>query len=144
MLHEPSNVRTIVIDSRVEEVERLSTWVEAAASESPLIAAHSFKVQVCIEEAVANLILHGFRGEPGHPIEVCLTESVDELLLEIKDRGLPFDPRNVAEPELLTSIESVPIGGIGIHLMRNMTRSIDYASGEAGNNLSLVFADTRT
>jgi anti-sigma regulatory factor (Ser/Thr protein kinase) len=47
-----------------------------------------------------------------------------ELLIE--DEGKEFDPTSVPEPEMNRPLERMPIGGLGIHLIRELTDGLEY------------------
>ena len=53
--------------------------------------------------------------------------------LEIRDRGPAFDPLAAAPPDLSIPFSQRAIGGLGIHLARSVTDTIEYAR-EAGEN----------
>jgi anti-sigma regulatory factor (Ser/Thr protein kinase) len=46
--------------------------------------------------------------------------------LLIEDNGAAFDPTEAPDPEVNRSLEDMPIGGLGIHLVRELTDGFDY------------------
>jgi anti-sigma regulatory factor (Ser/Thr protein kinase) len=54
------------LDSRLNEVSRGQAWVEAIGEQQGLDEDSRFAIRLCVEEALANVILHGYRSEPGH------------------------------------------------------------------------------
>ncbi len=54
-----------------------------------------FAIQLCLEEALSNIIRHGYRDQPNQPITVdCATTRrlPQELVFTIEDQAPPFDP----------------------------------------------------
>ncbi len=53
-----------------------------------------FAIQLCLEEALSNIIRHGHRGQPNLPITVdCTTPAgTQEVVFTIEDHAPPFDP----------------------------------------------------
>lgn len=46
--------------------------------------------------------------------------------MEFEDRGREFNPLEIAEPDLETPIEDRQLGGLGIHLVKNMVDLAEY------------------
>ena len=46
--------------------------------------------------------------------------------MEFEDRGREFNPLEIAEPDLETPIEDRQLGGLGIHLVKNMFDLAEY------------------
>ena len=49
-------------------------------------------VGLASEEMVCNIIAYGYKKESHHSIDICLKINKDNLVLRIRDDGLPFDP----------------------------------------------------
>lgn len=87
------------------------------------------------EETPGGQVPSGVSG-----IEVAIRISVDAqtLSLFLEDTGHPFDPTRRPPPSHLTDpLEERPIGGLGIHLMRNLFHEIDYQYTQGRNHLEL-------
>lgn len=67
------------LDSRLSELSRVQPWVESLADRHGFEEEARFAMQLCIEEALANVVLHGYRGEPGHPIVIQASVSAGIL-----------------------------------------------------------------
>lgn len=83
-------------------------------------------IMLIVEEIVANAINHGFA--PGHCGEVSARISADaqRLQLELSDSGQPFNPLEHPAPDLDLDILDRPIGGLGIHLVKELAESVYY------------------
>jgi len=77
------------------------------------------------------------------PIEGQLSEvtrvaaAFEALILTISDNGPPFDPFARAAPDTTLSIEERQIGGLGIHLVRQMMDEVSYERRE-GRNVTIL------
>ena len=60
-----------------------------------------------------------------------------QLCIKITDRGVAFDPTDVAEADTTLAAEDRPIGGLGILLMRELMDSINYERNAGQNVLTL-------
>jgi len=92
-----------------------------------------------LEELLVNVVKYGYRGRMG-PVVLSLTVQNDRLVGEIVDEGAPFDPTAAPEPDIKSALEERPVGGLGIHLVRNMVDELRYER-DGGRNV-LNFAMT--
>src|SRR5215467_10160327 len=86
------------LDSTLDEVRRGQAWVEARAVQHGLGEEARFAIRLCMEEALANVILHGYRSEPGHPIVIWSSTSAGSLFFSIEDKAPPFAPEEPNPP----------------------------------------------
>jgi sigma-B regulation protein RsbU (phosphoserine phosphatase) len=75
-------------------------------------------------------------GEKGDvDIEAMINDEY--LVFVISDSGTPFDPTAKAEVDTTLSAEERGIGGLGIHLIRQIMDTINYERVEGKNVLTL-------
>ncbi len=86
-----------------------------------------FKIRLSIEEAVENVVQYAYNGSIGW-IEVSTRLSPDgvELIIELKDAGVPFNPLNNPDPDITLSAEDREVGGLGIFLCKKMMDEVTY------------------
>src|SRR5262245_54677846 len=96
----------------------MSAWWRAWAGQAGLDASTTDAGELCLNEAVANIVVHGRANGGSHAIAVTLEGSSDAAQMTIVDRGAAFDPLEFPEPEVFRSLDDAPIGGLGIHLIR--------------------------
>ncbi len=83
--------------------------------------------QLALDELLSNIIAYAYLDSEEHQITVDLAITGRVLQIKVTDNGIPFNPFEQAEPELESSIEEREIGGLGIHLVRNMMDDYSYA-----------------
>jgi anti-sigma regulatory factor (Ser/Thr protein kinase) len=76
-------------------------------------------------EIFNNIVIHAYQRREDGEVELVITTSHDALHVEIRDHGQPFDISAVPEPEL----ESLPEGGMGIHIARALLDEVVYEPG---------------
>jgi sigma-B regulation protein RsbU (phosphoserine phosphatase) len=98
------------------------------------------KINLALEEALANVIMYAYpEGTQG---EVTLSMKVEgnAIRMEISDRGVPFNPlQQQQEADLDVPLEERKIGGLGIHLIKEIMDSVAYEFHEERNVLRLTF-----
>lgn len=99
----------------------------------------ALRVQLVLEEMVLNVMNHSGASEPA---VLKMMSNEDDAAFEIIDRGVAFDPTEVAAPPErdASSLESMAVGGLGIHLVRSMTKEMSYRRADGANHLTLVLA----
>jgi anti-sigma regulatory factor (Ser/Thr protein kinase) len=77
-------------------------------------------------EIFNNIALHAYRnGAATGDIEFVATVGNASLTVELRDNGEPFNLESVPVPEL----DSLPEGGMGIHIARTMLDEMVYQAG---------------
>ena len=74
-------------------------------------------------------------------VEVELNQ--DRVTVTLTDDGTPFDPFSQPEPDTTLSVEERPIGGLGIHLVREMMDDVSYQRRD-GHNVVVATSFTIT
>ena len=89
---------------------------------------------VALEEHLTNVLNYGY--EPGAPHRIIVALKVDDggLCVDVEDDGRPFDPLAVPPVDTSLPLEEKPIGGFGVHLMRQFMDELSYAR-ESGKNV---------
>jgi serine/threonine-protein kinase RsbW len=93
---------------------------------------------LAVDEAASNIITHGYQGQGGI-IEVEVSREEDALVIRLRDEATPFDPTSVPPPDLILPLQQRPVGGLGIHLIRQVMDEMAYRiMPQGGNELTLV------
>ena len=134
--------RRLVLRNDVAELQRLAGWLERLAQQG-MSSDVSFAVQLCLEEAVANIIMYGAARGDRLEIAVELERNGGTLVARIEDNGRQFDPTRAPPPAAAPSLEKAKVGDLGIHLMRSFASGMDYERRDGRNRLTLRFAESR-
>jgi serine/threonine-protein kinase RsbW len=119
----------------LSELRRLAEWTNTLAPQ--VISADAlFAVQLCLEEAVANIIMHGGTREDRLAIAIELERKGATLVAHIEDTGCEFDPTQFPPLSIAKSLEDAKVGDYGIHLMRCFTTGMHYERQEGRNRLT--------
>lgn len=129
----------LVLQTALPELPRLANWVASFARDAQLTADTVATLQLCLEEAVANIVMHGgMRAEV--PIMVSLTPVDGEIVVVIEDEAHPFDPTALPQVDVPNSLEEAPIGELGVHLIRVFVSEMQYERCDGRNRLTLRIA----
>jgi serine/threonine-protein kinase RsbW len=126
----------------LSELRRLAGWIKTRATQV-LSADTLFAVQLCLEEAVANIIMHGGAKDDRLKIAIEFERHGGTLVARIEDTGCEFDPTQFRPRPVAKSLEEARVGDYGIHLMRCFASGMHYERQEGRNRLTLRFAGAR-
>jgi anti-sigma regulatory factor (Ser/Thr protein kinase) len=135
---------SIELDSRLEELVRVGPWIDALADRLGLHEGKRFAIHLCMEEALANIILHGYRSEPGHPIVITSFVAAGTLSITIDDLAplfspIEFLPHSSSSDADTPSLDSITPSGNGIRLLKHFAGSLGYERRLNGNRLTIAF-----
>jgi phosphoserine phosphatase RsbU/P len=133
------SVETRRFANDVAELRRLSAWVRAYAGEAGLDQDLTDRVDLCLDEALINIIRHGYEDGRRDSIAVSLELVHDRLHAVVADAGREFDPLQHPTPVAPTTLDEAPVGGFGIHLMRSFADALEYRREGERNILTLHF-----
>lgn len=118
--------RRLVLHNDVQEVPQLAAFVDEVCEAVGFDASTTMKMNLAIEEAVVNVMSYaypiGVRGE----VRLQAEANDARMKIIISDDGMPFDPTEKPDVDITLSVEERSIGGLGIHLVRQIMDSINY------------------
>ncbi len=115
--------------STLEELHALSLMVHEVASDWGISEKVLFEVSLIVEEFCSNSVKYG-----GIPVGVGIKLADSVITIMITDSGKPFDPTEVAVPDVTLPLEERKAGGLGIHFVNHFADTIVY-SRENGRNI---------
>ena len=80
-------------------------------------------------EIFNNVAIHAYKRKGGGTIEISITPRERELVIEVKDTGSTFDIDNVAPLPTELDVDTLPEGGMGIHIAKTMLDEVTYEPG---------------
>ncbi len=116
----------IEIKNEPEQITGAATQVRTFLEQRGASQETLYAIDMAIEELVTNIIKYGFDDTNTHSIQISVTVASDYVILGIMDDGHFFDPTAAPAPDLSLSLEEMPIGGLGLHLVRTMVDEMHY------------------
>lgn len=95
-------------------------------------------VQLVAEEVVCNALDYGRIEGREHEISVAIAIAGNLIALEFRDDCVAFDPLSREAPDLDADISDRPIGGLGVHLIKELAEEVSYQRIEPHNILRVV------
>ncbi|MFO1418410.1 MAG: ATP-binding protein [Methylotetracoccus sp.] len=125
------------IDADGAEVERLLEHIDTAGHEAGIPVESMYRLLLVVEEVVTNAIKYGYADARSGRIAVSLSTSSGVAHVEVADDGDPFDPTQAPPPVIGASVEEQPIGGLGLHLIKELSDTVRYRRSDNCNTLTI-------
>lgn len=101
-----------------------------------------FKTQLIVEELLTNICSYAYDGKNGSAKFACGVVNFDgqqAVMIQLTDNGVPYDPfANAKEPDLNASIEDRAVGGLGIHLIKEIASHYAYMRVDNCNQTQII------
>jgi serine/threonine-protein kinase RsbW len=131
---------TLRIANDPAELVRLAEQVGDFLAGHDAAPGTAYKVSLALEELVTNTVKYGYDDRNRHEIEVSLAWEPPHLVLRLEDDGHPFDPLAAPAPDMGAPLETRTVGGLGLHLVRQMADAFTYRRAGDRNRLELRFS----
>jgi anti-sigma regulatory factor (Ser/Thr protein kinase) len=129
--YRPIAVRTVAEAARLVSGSPPRDPKNPATDPLALDVRHPFDTAVvsAFMEIFNNIAIHAYQRKGGGAIEIEIWPSQDEIVIEVKDDGRPFDIGNVVALPAELDEEALPEGGMGIHIAKTMLDEMTYEPG---------------
>ena len=132
----PSDLSFTIRNQR-RELGRMLTLLEGFCLANHISDDDQFNVRLVLDEAVINVIVHGYDDSHEHDIHVSLSLDSGVLAIHIDDDGIAYNPLDAPAPRFDLPIEQRRIGGLGVHIMKTLAKSVEYRRQDGRNNLDI-------
>ncbi len=125
--------------ARMESLHELLTVIRNEAKKRGFSEKLLQRIELVAEEALVNVFVHGYAHQNGEVEVICSVAEDPGLTIEIRDRGIPFNPLSLAAPDVQADLADRRIGGMGVFLIRKMADRVDYRREGDSNIFSMTF-----
>ena len=116
----------IRITNDLSEIERVQNLIDAFGKERGLIRTTVLNMQLAAEELLSNIISYGYEDDDEHTITLHIAHEDTAVTIRIRHDADPFNPMELPEPKIEASLEDMTIGGLGIHLIKQMMDGFEF------------------
>ncbi|MBR3500201.1 MAG: SpoIIE family protein phosphatase, partial [Bacteroidales bacterium] len=133
-----ANGHILHLNNAISEISRLEGFMVHVASETGIDPGTASAINLALEEAVANVIDYAYPEGVKGPVELEFKNTPRRLTFILTDEGKEFDPTAAPEVDINADVEHRRIGGLGIHLVRNIMDSVSYLRKDGKNILTMI------
>lgn len=127
----------LVIANQLHELRRMTQWLHDSGQALGIAEDALFRLDVCANEAVTNIIDYAFVDNRRHNICIEMNKTPAGAILVIRDDGVNFNPLDMPEHQTPATLAEAAIGGLGIRLIKRMTSRCSFKRANGLNVLTL-------
>ena len=129
---------TIEVPNSCDAIAGASAEAEAWLQEQQSSLKITNLVLLAIEELLINCIDYGYDDSDEHTIVIDLSIDEESLKMTVIDDGHHFDPFTAPAPDFSLQIQQRPIGGLGIHMLKQLSDHVAYERRDGTNRFTLT------
>jgi anti-sigma regulatory factor (Ser/Thr protein kinase) len=118
-------MKTLTIRSDLSELNKIRAFLKRNLSVLHLSDEDYYIIELSLLEICINIIRYAYPEKEGE-IHLKTWEDQARIYLEIKDNGIPFDPRQTKKPDIAEIMKTGQKGGLGVFLTRKLMDGFDY------------------
>ena len=134
------SVLEIKFTNDLGDIARVNQVFEEFATKEGLPDRVRRSIKLVFDELLNNIITYAFSDDDDdvHDLEVRVESTSTAISVSISDDGHPFDPLALEAPDVSLPIDERKIGGLGIHLVRQMMDEVSYVRRDERNVVVLT------
>lgn len=129
---------SVRINNKIEEMPKVIQFFEDFAFRNDMTTVATQKFNIVLDELLNNIISYGFNDPEEHEIEVKFQLKYLRLIITIEDDGIPFNPFRNESPDIKLAIDERKLGGLGVHIVKNLVDEYAYIRQANKNIINLV------
>ena len=109
----------------LSSLDEMFKFINEFSAKSDVDESVVFTINLVVEELFTNMVKYA--SENTNEILLELKKNEDDLIIHLTDFDVePFDISKTAEVDTQQSLEKRRVGGLGIHLVKQMIDKIEY------------------
>ncbi len=130
--------RNLTLPNDINTIPQLNEYIDSVCEDMGLDMATSMSLNLALEEAVVNVMNYAYPEGTKGTVNIETIADNTQITFIISDSGKFFDPTAKEEVDTTLSAEERPIGGLGIHLIRQIMNHVVYERKDDKNILKLT------
>lgn len=133
-----SDARELKVQAVLGEVDRVRVFLRDTLASLPVTEEEVLQIELALHEICVNIAMYAYpKGAPG-ALHVRIWSGDGAVFMEIRDRGVPFDPGRKPDPDFAEKLRRGQPGGLGVFLFKTLMDGFEYRR-EAGENVLTIF-----
>lgn len=131
----PDNILKLAIKNEMSELDGLYATVNQFLTGHQVPYRSGYAVNLALEELAVNVIRYAYVDDDEHNIDIGLGVIGEQIIVEIRDSGRPFDPREAPSPD--RDADDPEVGGLGLALVIDMVDALTYRRESEKNHVQV-------
>lgn len=129
-----ANSEVLRITNDTKNLMKVREFMSRMIRSSALPPNEENKVILAVDEAVSNIVEHGYEAKIEGYIDITVEITDEQFMIRIVDTGKNFDPERIRDPNILEHVRAGKRKGLGIFLMRQIMDEVRYVFKEGVHN----------
>lgn len=130
--------KNIELKALIDNYICLSDWLNDNVNSFGINSKLANKINICSEEIFVNIASYAYPEEAG-AVRISFIKKDNEVILIFEDEGFEYNPLEKEDPDITLSFDKRPIGGLGIFMVKEMSKNIKYERKDDKNILTITF-----
>jgi len=129
-------MNTLKIKSELSDLNKVRTFLKETLEGKDISEKDYYIMELSLVEVCINIIKYAYPEIKGY-IYLKSWIGKNKMFFEIRDDGIPFDPRSIQKPDISELIKKEKKGGLGVFLIRSLMDEVEYQRRNNQNVLLL-------
>lgn len=121
------------VDAELENLKRVRSFIQESGIALGIDADTLGDLCLVVDEAVTNIVLHGYNGSKGS-VDLVVRDDGGDLVVTIRDTAPAFGAQDVETPHLDEPLAERKFGGMGVYLIHKLTDEAEFRVLPGGGN----------
>lgn len=131
-------MRSIVVKAINENITQVNDFLHDSLAAFHVAPDIMMEIELAVEEIYVNIASYAYNPNIGKAEIRCgISENPLAICIEFLDDGVPYNPLNLAEPDITLSAEERSVGGLGIFFVKQLMDEIEYKFEDNKNILTI-------
>jgi serine phosphatase RsbU (regulator of sigma subunit)/anti-sigma regulatory factor (Ser/Thr protein kinase) len=131
-----ASVKNLKIEAATEKLDEVIKFVAAELEKAAFPPDIKTSVCIAVEEIFVNIADYAYKPDNGN-VDISISTK-EKTIIRFEDTGRPYNPLDQPSPDLDKPLNEREIGGLGVHMVRNIMDNVEYSHIENKNILVLT------
>lgn len=128
---------SLVLKNDFNELAKVKPFIDSFIAKNNIDTSLEPQISLALDEALTNVVMYAYPKNVTGEAVVTMNVVNDEIIIEISDHGVPFNPLNY-ETDFNIPLEERHKGGMGIHIIKESMDTVNYDYRDNTNILTLT------
>lgn len=129
--------RELRVTANLKEIDRVRGFLREAIADLPFDEEDRLKIELALHEICVNIARYAYpRGRKGEMV-VRIWRDPGSLIIEVRDKGIPFNPVRKKNPDLMVKLRRGIPGGLGVYFFKTLMDGLSYRRAGGQNILTV-------
>jgi anti-sigma regulatory factor (Ser/Thr protein kinase) len=133
-----TKINEFQIAAEIANLDEVLNFVDEQLESMECTPKARMQLDMAVEEMFVNIASYAYGGESGPAwIRMWFREEGKMAVVELIDRGVPYDPLAKEDPDVTLSLEKRAVGGLGIFMVKKSVDRMRYNYEDGCNIVTL-------